>query len=115
MALISCRDRGGPTLMVVLRYSVELQNPGCMHVIFESVSAVSPYLMENRTTSNLQYRQAGYPGIPYRDLASYSAEGYISQVPTSAATKAVSSSSPVEEVGRIKHSQTCDSLLTLHF
>lgn len=65
----------------VLRYSIELQTPGCMHIILENISASPPYLLENRSFASLRYRQAGYPGIPYKDLPPYSGRGFVSHVP----------------------------------
>ena len=44
--------------MVVLRFSLELRSPGCMHFVLESVSPKPPYLIENRTAHPFRYRQS---------------------------------------------------------
>ena len=35
---------------MVLRYSLELRSPGCIHFVLESVAADPPFLLENRWT-----------------------------------------------------------------
>ncbi len=45
--------------MVILRFSLAACNPGCLHLVLESVSPKVPYLLENRTAHPFQYRQAG--------------------------------------------------------
>ena len=45
--------------MVVLRFSLGICNPGCLHLVFESISSKAPYILENRTAHPFQYRQAG--------------------------------------------------------
>ena len=45
--------------MVILRFSLAACNPGCLHLVLESVSPKAPYLLENRTAHPFQYRQAG--------------------------------------------------------
>ena len=63
-----CRQSGnggeGPEAMeevevVILRFSLAACNPGCLHLVLESVSPKAPYLLENRTAHPFQYRQAG--------------------------------------------------------
>jgi len=63
-----CRQSGsggeGPEAMdkvevVILRFSLAICNPGCLHLVLESVSPKAPYLLENRTAHPFQYRQAG--------------------------------------------------------
>lgn len=44
--------------MVILRFSLELCSPGCMHFVLESVSPKPPYLLENRTAHPFRYRQS---------------------------------------------------------
>lgn len=56
--------RQGPDAMtevevVILRFSLSICNPGCLHLVLESVSPKPPYLLENRTGHPFQYRQAG--------------------------------------------------------
>ena len=79
LMLCSPNDLG----IAVLRYSIELQHPGCMHIILENVSSSAPYLLENRSLHPLQYRQADFPGIPYKPLPAFSAAGFVAQVPQS--------------------------------
>lgn len=45
--------------MVILRFSLAACNPGCLHLVLESVSPKAPYLLENRTAHPVKYRQAG--------------------------------------------------------
>ena len=45
--------------VVILRFSLAACNPGCLHLVLESVSPKAPYLLENRTAHPFQYRQAG--------------------------------------------------------
>ena len=45
--------------VVILRFSLGICNPGCLHLVLESVSPKPPYLLENRTGHPFQYRQAG--------------------------------------------------------
>ena len=45
--------------VVILRFSLAICNPGCLHLVLESVSPKAPYLLENRTAHPFQYRQAG--------------------------------------------------------
>ena len=44
--------------VVILRFSLAICNPGCLHLVLESVSPKAPYLLENRTPHPFQYRQA---------------------------------------------------------
>ena len=44
--------------MVILRISLTACNPGCLHLVLESVSPKVPYLLENRTAHPFQHRQA---------------------------------------------------------
>lgn len=67
--------------VVVLRYSMELRNPGCMHFVLESVSPEPPFLLDNRSSEALQYRQAHFEGLPYTPLPAFSAAGFLWQVP----------------------------------
>ena len=46
--------------MVILGFSLAACNPGCLHLVLESVSPKAPYLLENRTAHPFQYRQAGF-------------------------------------------------------
>lgn len=50
--------------MVILRFSLALAAPGCLHLLLESVSPKAPYLLENRTPHPFQYRQAGIGKAP---------------------------------------------------
>ena len=43
--------------VVILRFSLAICNPGCLHLVLESVSPKAPYLLENRTPHPFQYRQ----------------------------------------------------------
>ncbi len=45
--------------VVILRFSLAACNPGCLHLVLESVSPKAPYLLENRTAHPFQFRQAG--------------------------------------------------------
>ena len=67
--------------VVILRYSMELRSPGCTHFVLECVAAEPPYLLENRSSQPLRYRQAGVPGLPFQDLPPLSAAGFAWQVP----------------------------------
>ena len=67
--------------LVVLRYSMELRSPGCMHFVLESVSADPPFLLDNRSEQALQYRQANIDSLPYAKLPAFSAAGFLWQVP----------------------------------
>lgn len=67
--------------VVVLRYSMEIRSPGCMHFVLESVSADPPFLLDNRSDQALQYRQANIQGLPYFQLPAFSAAGFLWQVP----------------------------------
>ena len=67
--------------VVVLRYSMEIRSPGCTHFVLESVSADPPFLLDNRSDQELQYRQANIPGLPFFQLPAYSAAGFLWQVP----------------------------------
>lgn len=67
--------------VVVLRYSMELRSPGCIHFVLESVSADPPFLLENRSDHLLEYRQANVEGLPFTKLPPYSAAGFLWQVP----------------------------------
>ena len=66
---------------MVVRYSMELRGPGSMHFVLESVSADPPYLLENRSSQPLQYRQADVAGLPFLPLPPFSAAGFAWQVP----------------------------------
>ncbi len=67
--------------VVVLRYSMEIRSPGCMHFVLESVSADPPFLLDNRSDQALQYRQANIQDLPYFQLPAFSAAGFLWQVP----------------------------------
>ncbi|KAL0043259.1 hypothetical protein WJX82_006661 [Trebouxia sp. C0006] len=76
---------GGPEAMeevevVILRFSLAVCNPGCLHLVLESVSPKAPYLLENRTAHPFQYRQAGVGDLPFQPLPAYSAAGCAWQV-----------------------------------
>lgn len=45
--------------VVILRFSLGICSPGCLHLVLESVSPKAPYLLENRTAHPFQYKQAG--------------------------------------------------------
>ena len=44
--------------VVILRFSLAICRPGCLHLTLESVAPKAPYLLENRTPHPFQYRQA---------------------------------------------------------
>ena len=44
--------------VVILRISLTACNPGCLHLVLESVSPKVSYLLENRTAHPFQHRQA---------------------------------------------------------
>jgi hypothetical protein len=67
--------------VVILRYSLELRSPGCMHFVLESVAADPPFLLENRSPQPLCYRQGRVAGLPFVDLPPYSATGFAWPVP----------------------------------
>ena len=67
--------------LVVLRYSMELRSPGCMHFVLEAVSADPPFLLDNRSDQALQFRQAGFDSLPFTPLPAFSAAGFLWQVP----------------------------------
>ena len=45
--------------VVILRFSLGICSPGCLHLVLESVSPRAPYLLEHRTAHPFQYKQAG--------------------------------------------------------
>ncbi|DBB13350.1 TPA: hypothetical protein ACH3X3_005085 [Trebouxia sp. C0006] len=49
--------------VVILRISLTACNPGCLHLVLESVSPKVPYLLENRTAHPFQHRQASLDEI----------------------------------------------------
>lgn len=53
---------GWPPAVAILRLSVHRRGRGAMHVVLESMHSDPPYLLENRTSFPLQYRQVGYLG-----------------------------------------------------
>ena len=66
--------------MVVLRFSLELRSPGCMHFVLESVSPKPPYLIENRTAHPFRYRQSLRQGRKLAGHSFHSCSWYILQV-----------------------------------
>ncbi|DBA65518.1 TPA: hypothetical protein ACH3X2_003174 [Trebouxia sp. C0005] len=66
--------------VVILRFCLAACNPGCLHLVLESVSPKAPYLLENRTAHPFQYRQAGLGDLPFQPLPAYSAAGFAWQV-----------------------------------
>lgn len=59
----------------MLRYSLEPRSPGCLHFVLECVATDPPLLLENRSGTALQFRQAA-AGPAFSDLPAYSAAGF---------------------------------------
>ncbi|KAL4447306.1 hypothetical protein ABPG77_007339, partial [Micractinium sp. CCAP 211/92] len=68
---------GWPPAVAILRLSVHRRGRGAMHVVLESMHSDPPYLLENRTSFPLQYRQAHVRGAPLHSLEPFSAVGYV--------------------------------------
>ncbi|DBA67776.1 TPA: hypothetical protein ACH3X2_001210 [Trebouxia sp. C0005] len=66
--------------VVILRFSLAACNPGCLHLVLESMAPKAPYLLKNRTAHPFQYRQAGLGDLPFQPLPAYSAAGFAWQV-----------------------------------
>ncbi|DBB13379.1 TPA: hypothetical protein ACH3X3_005112 [Trebouxia sp. C0006] len=66
--------------VVILRFSLAACNPGCLHLVLESVSPKAPYLLENHTAHPFKDRQAGLGDLPFQPLPAYSAAGFAWQV-----------------------------------
>lgn len=67
--------------VVMLRFAIEARSTGCMHLVLESVSARAPYLLENRSSHPLHFRQAYIDGNLWQALPQFSAAGYAWQSP----------------------------------
>ena len=63
-------------LAVVLRVSMQVHSPGCLHVILHTVGCQAPYLLQNRTDVAFVYRQHNTPD-KWRLLPAYSSVGYV--------------------------------------
>lgn len=61
----------------ILRIAVERRAVGVLHVILQSVHSEPPYVLENRTSTALVYRQAHVDGIPFHTLPPWSAVGWV--------------------------------------
>ena len=62
-------------LAAVLRVSMQVYSPGCLHVILHTVGCQAPYLLQNRTAVAFVYRQHNTPD-QWRLLPAYSSVGY---------------------------------------
>lgn len=60
---------------VVLRASMQVSSPGCLHIVLHSIGCEAPYLLQNRTGEEFVYRQLG-TADKWRILSGYSAVGF---------------------------------------
>lgn len=60
---------------VVLRASMQVHSPGCLHIVLHSLGCEAPYLLQNRTSQDFVFRQEGSPD-KWTILSAYSAIGF---------------------------------------
>lgn len=59
----------------VLRVSMQVHSPGCLHVILHTIGCQAPYLLQNRTAEAFVYRQHSTPD-KWCLLPAYTSVGY---------------------------------------
>ena len=67
------------TEAAILRFTATLRSPGCIHIVLESISPKSPYMLENRSAFGCQYREAGLQQVPQQLLPPWSAAAFAWQ------------------------------------
>lgn len=60
---------------VVLRASMQVHSPGCLHIVLHSIGCESPYLLQNRTSETFVFRQHN-TADKWHILSAYSAVGF---------------------------------------
>lgn len=60
---------------VVLRASMQVHSPGCLHIVLHSIGCEAPYLLQNRTSEDFVFRQEG-SAEKWHILCAYSAIGF---------------------------------------
>lgn len=59
----------------VMRVSMQVHSPGCLHIILHTIGCEAPYLLQNRTGVAFVYRQHNTPDH-WRLLPAYTSVGY---------------------------------------
>lgn len=59
----------------IMRVSMQVHSPGCLHVILHTIGCQAPYVLQNRTEASFVYRQHG-TGQHWCLLRPYSSIGY---------------------------------------
>eukprot|EP00892_Ulva_mutabilis_P007576 jgi/Ulvmu1/5190/UM021_0207.1 len=62
-------------LAAVMRVSMQVHSPGCLHIILHTIGCQAPYLLQNRTAAAFVYRQHNTLDR-WRLLPAYSSVGY---------------------------------------
>lgn len=68
---------------VIVRMSMQVHSPGCLHIVIHSAGCQPPFLLQNKTSLGLLYRQAG-SSAAWKRLQPMSAVGYTWPNPSGA-------------------------------
>lgn len=69
------KDGHEEQVAAVLRVSMQVHSPGCLHVILHTIGCQAPYLLQNRTAEAFVYRQHNTPD-KWCLLPAYTSVGY---------------------------------------
>jgi hypothetical protein len=72
-SIVDAVERDGK--YAVLRASMQVHSPGCLHIVLHSIGCDAPYLLQNRTSEDFVFRQEG-TADKWHILSAYSAVGF---------------------------------------
>jgi hypothetical protein len=85
---------------VVLRASMQVHSPGCLHIVLHSIGCDPPFLLQNRTSEDFVFRQEG-TADRWHVISAYSAVGFAWPFTDGA---------PSEPRPRSRHSSFCNRI-----